>query len=59
VQALVPSEGEETHPPARTGERIAAAADWLGFAVGMAVVLAVWGLIGAEALSLAADLLAG
>jgi hypothetical protein len=58
VQAMVPSEGEETHPPARAAERIAAAADWLGFAVGTAVVLAVWGLIGAEALSLAADLLA-
>ena len=58
MQALVPSEGEEADPPARAGERVAAAADWLGFAVGMAVVLAVWGLIAAETLSLAADLLA-
>jgi hypothetical protein len=58
VQSLVPSEDDEAQPPARAGERVAAAADWLGFAVGMSVVLAIWGLIGAETLSLAADLLA-
>jgi hypothetical protein len=58
VHALVPSEGEAAQRPARAGERIAAAADWLGFIVGMAVVLAVWGLVAAETLSLAADLLA-
>jgi hypothetical protein len=58
VRGLV-SESEETQPPAGAGERLGAAADWLGFASGMAVVLAVWGLITVEAVSLAVDLLAG
>jgi hypothetical protein len=58
VRALV-SDGRETPPPAGAGERVGAAADWVGYAVGMALVLAVWGLIAVEAVSLAADLLGG
>ena len=56
VRALV-SEAEERPDQPGPGERLAAAADWLGFATGLAVVLAVWGLIALEAISLAVDLL--
>ena len=38
-------------------ERLSSAADWVAFAVGLALVLAVWGLILVEAFSLVTDLL--
>jgi hypothetical protein len=58
VRGLV-SEAENRPDHMEASERLGAAADWLGFATGLAVVLAVWGLVAFEAISLAVDLLRG
>ena len=44
-------------PKATLPERLSAAADLLAFAVGIALILAIWGLVAYEAISLLADLL--